>query len=253
MVEDSGHRNSQLQKLSECIDLTTKQIVSSDILSTSYRDLNSFYLVFISLVDLFFGDSVTLAQILKPSDTIKPTTQGLQSPSISQTVANERSTLSISREANNSSFQHSSTSASHEPRTTSAIVKMLPSSGDWLRQIVFTVHSREQKGLPHKFSLSLFLFFNACNISYLHRLPESMSHVTIELLANFLPNSTMFDVLSRLQGGVDMKVQLLSQKSQMFLCLHSMFRYLHPVNSFSLLRVLTRDTAFHLHNQVTIF
>ena len=49
-----------------------------------------------------------------------------------------------------------------------------------------------------------------------------------------------------------MRVQLLSQKSQMFLCLHAMFRYLHPVNSLSLLRLLTRDTCFHLHNQVNI-
>jgi hypothetical protein len=111
--------------------------------------LNSFYLVFISLVDLFFGDSVTLAQILKPSDTIKPTSHGLQTPSLSQT-ANDRSTFSISRAANNSSFQSSSTAVPNEPRTTmsSAILKMLPSSGDWLRQIVFTVHDREQKGFP---------------------------------------------------------------------------------------------------------
>ena len=79
-----------------------------------------------------------------------------------------------------------------------------------------------------------------------------MSPATIEFLAIFLPNSTMFDVLSRMQGGVDMRVQLLSQKSQMFLCLHAMFRYLHPVNSLSLLRLLTRDTCFHLHNQVNI-
>ena len=150
MAEDSTLRNSQLQKLNECIDFTIKQIVSSDSLSTSYRDLNSFYLIFISLVDLFFGDSVTLAQILKPSDTIKPTSHGLQSPSLSQT-ANDRSTLSISRAANNSSFQSSSTAVPNEPSTTmnsSAILKMLPSSGDWLRQIVFTVHSREQKGFP---------------------------------------------------------------------------------------------------------
>ena len=97
------------------------------------------------------------------------------------------------------------------------------------------------------------LFKKKIVLIIIHRQPESMSLVTFEFLANFLPNSTMFDVLSRMQGGVDMKVQLLSQKSQMFLCLHSMFRYLHPVNSFSVLRLLTRDTAFNLHNQVTIF
>ena len=156
VADDNKVRNSQLQKLNECIDLTTKHIVSGDS-GTSHRDLNSFYLVFIRLADLLFGDSVTLAQILKPSETtVKPSLNEIQSPPILQaTAVNDRSSLSNSRgvisDNSNSSFRNSVAAVPKESKNTTnlpANVKLLPSSGDWLRQLVYNVGTSDQNGLP---------------------------------------------------------------------------------------------------------
>lgn len=154
VADDNKVRNSQLQKLNECIDLTTKHIVSGDS-GTSHRDLNSFYLVFIRLADLLFGDSVTLAQILKPSETtVKPSLNEIQSPPILQaTAVNDRSSLSNSRGVinSNSSFRNSVAAVPKESTNTTKLpanVKLLSSSGDWLRQLVYNVGTSDQNGLP---------------------------------------------------------------------------------------------------------
>lgn len=73
-----------------------------------------------------------------------------------------------------------------------------------------------------------------------------------EFLTHFAPGSAMFEALSHMQGGISLKPQLLSRKAQMLLSNHPHLQFLHPINSFGVIKYLTTNSRFHTLNQVSI-
>ncbi len=107
------------------------------------------------------------------------------------------------------------------------------SVGGWLKQLIQTMTYRDESS-PLRVSSGS--YFSSLNMS------------TLKLLRHFFPHSAMFDLLSKIDGGCEVKLPLLPFKTQLFLTDHPVYSSLKSDNELALCKLLLNSAVFNAHH-----
>lgn len=95
------------------------------------------------------------------------------------------------------------------------------SAGGWLKALSTISQSSSSDSLKASVPPAQHLLGRGINATYMDSLPFPLCAI----LQKFLPGSNMFEILSRIQGGCEIKLNLLPTKLHMFIANHSLYPY----------------------------